>query len=194
MSLLKYVLTRNLAQAEDTTTVSKEHPNTRGKSPAGYKKYVESERYAIGKYAAEHGNKWAVNKYGVTESTVRSFKMKYLAMNKQAAKSLMADGSVVHVQRRTVSSLKRGRKSLLGENSDNKIKKYVEKLQRNGGCVNSMVVLAAAVGIVKKEQPALLETVKLSRPWANTQLKQYGYTKGRSTKTTRKLPSDFDLV
>ena len=124
-----------------------------------------------------------MNKYGVAESTVRSFKKKYLVMNKQAAKSLMADGSVVHVQRRAIFSLKRGRKSLLGENLDNKIKQYVEKLRRSGGCVTSTVVLAAAIGIVKKEQPALLETVKLSRPWAYTQLKRYGYTKRRSTKT-----------
>lgn len=47
--------------------------------------YVDEQRAAMGKHAAENGNVWAVRKYSkdlgfsVPESTIRSAKKKYLA-------------------------------------------------------------------------------------------------------------------
>lgn len=195
MSLLKFVLNKNCELTSESTSTAGSSA-TRGKSLTKYRKFSNSERYEIGKFAAEFGNKWAVQRYNIVESTVRSFKKKYVEKVKDHCKEVLGvqEESSVAVLNKEIACAKRGRKTLLGDKIDEKLKAYVEKLRKGGACVNSPVVMAAAIGIVKKEQPSLLPHIKLTRDWAWYQLKRWGYSKRKATKVARKLPPDFSSV
>ena len=109
---------------------------TRRKSKEKYKTFNSSLRFEIGKYEAENSNKQAVDRDQVKESTVRSFKVKYLALQKSFAKSVLAQSSssaentsAVAVLSKYIPLKKRGRKSLLGEEMDDQLHQYVLQLR-----------------------------------------------------------------
>ena len=73
-------------------------PGGRDKGKEKYQRYNASVRYQVEEYAAETSNKTAVEKYGVKESTVRSFSTKYLAINKQFVQdTLRANKPATHL-------------------------------------------------------------------------------------------------
>ena len=67
-----------------------------------------------------------------------------------------------------------------------------------GSPVSSSIVLAAAKGIViHKNQSVLKEfdgSVELIKSWAFSFLHRCGYVKRKSTRTSRKIPDDFDEI
>ena len=124
----------------------------------------------IGKYAAENGNSTVVKKYKGThhigESTVRLFKKKYLAeVNLQRKEKANTEVNVTRIP-----ASKRGRKVLLGEELDEKVKTYILALRKAGTLVGSSVVMAGSEGIVWAYDRTLLVQygghIEITRDWA----------------------------
>ena len=147
----------------------------------------------IGRFAAEFGNTNAVKKFGndvggsLSESTVRSFKKKYL-------KELKETGNPpTHL-----SHGLRGRPLLLQNGLDDKVLQYVTKLRAAGCPVNRTVLIAATKGIIMSQDPSLLSEhgghISLSRRWAQSFLSRHNYVQRKVTKAARKLPPDFENV
>ena len=111
-----------------------------------YATYTDEDRGRIGRYAVENGNIAALKCFksehkDLVESTVRSFKKKYLAAvaEKRAAQDYM--------EVLAIPSLKRGRPLTLGE-IDSEVQHYLRALRAAETPVNSAIVIASAKGIV----------------------------------------------
>ena len=155
--------------------------------------YDQSTRTAIGKYALINGNKRAVEKFSaslgfsVSEATVRNFK--------RAVQSLLSNGeSLCSIE---VPERKQGRPLLLPEEID-QTKKFIQSLRASGSPVSLSIVLAAAKGIVTHKAPNLLKEyggqVELKKSWAFSFLSRHNYVKRKATRTSRKVPNDFDDI
>ena len=70
----------------------------------------------------------------------------------------------------TLEEKKRGRPSMLPEDITSHLAKYIHAIQDSGGIINTAIVIAAGLGIVKKVKPELLECnggyVVLKKSWA----------------------------
>jgi len=139
-----------------------------------YRRFSETDRAAIGKYAAEHGNAEAMKRFKtefpeLPESTVRSFKIKY--------KDALESGSSSIDK---IPSKRRGRPQLLGE-YDAQVQQFVKVLHKGGTSVTPQVVIAAAEGIISAKDKNLLATnggsIQLSRTWAVSLMKRVGLRK-----------------
>ncbi len=99
--------------------------------------FMPEDRAVIGRYAAENSNAAAVKKFrashSVGESTVRSFKNKYL----EEVRKRRVPG-VKYEQVTRLPGHKRGRKVLLGEELYGKMSKYFEALRSAGTPIGSM--------------------------------------------------------
>ena len=112
-------------------------PKENGGRRASKRQYTTSftpeDRAHIGKYASENGNAAAVKKFKVTheigESAVRLFKKRYL---EEIKKRENPEDEVT-----TLPTLRRGRKVMLGEQLDEKVKSYVLVLQNAGTPIGS---------------------------------------------------------
>ncbi len=100
--------------------------------------FTPGDRAAIGQYAAENSNAAAVKKFkdthDVGESTVRSFKKKYLG----EVKKWQVSGTTFKDVKR-LPGRKRGRKVMLGEQLDGRIQNYVKALRSAGTPIGSSV-------------------------------------------------------
>ncbi len=168
-------------------------PNADGR--AKKRKYSTSftpeDRATIGRYTAENGNAAAVTKFkashSVGESTVRSFKKKYL----EEVKKRHVPG-VEYEQVTRLPGHKRGRKFLLGEELDGKVSKYVEALRSAGTPIGSSVVMAAGEGLVRAYDGTLLVDhgghITITKSWAMSLLKRMGYMYVKRKATTKSTP------
>ena len=144
--------------------------------------YSGEERAGIEKYAPENGNASAQKHFKKRfpefgESTVRSFKQKYL--------SLVASG------KSTVTSIPTkcmGRPSALGY-FDQEVQKYIMALRAAGTAISSPLVVAAAQAIIEaKDRTLLVEnggSIHLTRSWASSLMQRMGFVK-RATTTQAK--------
>ena len=113
-----------------------------------YSNFSEQDRAVIGKYAAENGGAAAQRHFrskfpDLGESTVRSFKTKYLA-------ALAKQGSVC-----SIPSKKRGRPLTLGD-IDGEVQSYIKALRAAGTPISAPLIIAAAEGIVGARDRTLL--------------------------------------
>ena len=147
-----------------------------------YRRFSDTDRAVIGKYAAEHGNAKAMKRFKqefpeLPESTVRSFKIKYT----QALESGQSPGEAIE----KIPSKRRGRPKLLGD-YDTQVQQFVKALQQSGTVVTPQVVIAAAEGIVSANNKELLATnggnVNLKKTWAVSLMKRVGLRKSRASK------------
>lgn len=148
-----------------------------------YKKYSETDRFQIGKYANENGNSKALIHFkhkfpGLKESTVRTFKKQYQEELQQAK-----------IQKRSpskcIKSKKRGRPLLLG-GLDNMIKTFLRSTRAHGGVVNTAVAIAVAEALVKRYPEKELDHVQFrTRTWARSLFHRMGFV--RRTATTGKV-------
>ena len=140
--------------------------------------FTAEDRAAIGRYASENGNAAAVKKFRAThnvgESTVRSFKKKYL----EELKRQVTTGTEVT----SLRAGKRGRKTMLGEQLDTKVQSYIKALRSAGTLIGTSVVMAAATGILTCYDRTLLVEhgghISISKTWAMSLLKRIGFVKG----------------
>jgi hypothetical protein len=116
------------------------------------------------------------------ESTVRGMKKKY-----EAAKKGSQTEAEIRIK---MKKQKRGRRVQLGVWDDH-VQKYVRGLRKAGARVNRHIVVAAARGILMRNQPSLLQTNEgkhiLSNSWARSLLKRMKYVKRKGTKAARKV-------
>ena len=118
---------------------------------------------AIGKYAAENGNSNAQKHFKknfpeLSESTVHSFKKKYL--------SLIAIGKVNIT---SITTKYTGRPLVLGD-FNQQVQKYLNSLRTADTAISAPLVIAAAEGMIEaKDRTLLVEhggSINLTRSWA----------------------------
>ena len=206
MSLLKYFKPVLPSSAQTgigesaTLAANKEvekitEPPSTSRKRKQYATYTEEDRGKIGRYAAENGNVATLKRFkseykDLVESTVRSFKKKYLAAvaEKRAAQD--------YTEVSAIPSLKRGRPLTLGE-IDGEVQQYLRALRAAGTPVNSAIVIASAKGIVMTKNRSLLAEygghIVLTSSWAKSLLIRMGMVYRKASTTRCKLsPQEFD--
>ena len=163
---------------------------TNSEKRGDYQVYDSSLRARIGNYETQHGTVAATChfeqelKCKLLENTIRNIKRKYVAATMQTG------GEITDLP-----TSSRGRPCALGEDNESVVKKYILKLCKAGGTVNSSILIAAASGILTHRHPSILKTngghVELGRNWAKSFMKRLGLVKRKGTQAARKLPSNF---
>ena len=157
-----------------------------------YQQFTPEQRAKIGKYAAENSNASAVRKFSgefeaLGESTVRMFKKAYL--------SELSKGGGQEVE--VLPKKKRGRPLTLGE-LDGDVQRYLGALRKAGTPVNAKIARAAAKGIVKAKNRALLYEngghIQLTTAWAYSLLKRMGYVKRKASTKTKSSLSEQEFL
>ena len=165
-----------------------------------YNSYTPQQRAKIEKYAAENSpikaakhftTIWGIH---VNESTARRLKSDYLGKLKEAVSEVKsAVGGESKSKEITVDILETKRKSrpiLLGVDLDAAVQKYVQSLRMAGGVVNTLVVMAAAEGIVAARDVSKLVShgshIEITKTWARSLLIRMGYIK-RKCSTSGKI-------
>ena len=121
-----------------------------------YNSYTPEQRAEIGKCAAENGATNAAKRYtaawGITvnESTARRLKSEYLEKLKQevSKRKTTMQGTSESITIKGLETKERGRPLLLGAELDAAVQEYVQSLREANGVVNTVVVMAAAEGII----------------------------------------------
>ena len=164
-----------------------------GASRGKYNSYTSVQRAELGKYTAENGaasdakhfpSKWNVS---INESTARRLKTEYLEKLKEASKSKSGKSGTVD----SLETKQKGRPLLLGEELDTAVQEYVSSLRIAGGVVNTVVVRAAAEGIISARDITKLTShgghINITKSWAMSLLNRMGYVK-RKASTSGKIP------
>jgi hypothetical protein len=143
-----------------------------------------------------YGNKSTLEKFqkttnpNIPESYVRKMKKLYEASRKQA-------NGVEAVVRVMMKKQNRGRPLSLGH-WDLQVQMYLRKLRTCGGKVNRHIVLAAARGILSRNQPSLLQVNNgkhlLTNSWAKSLLRRMKFVKRKGTKAAKKVPANFEDI
>ena len=132
------------------STVENDPSKIRGR----YVKFTDVERYEIGKYAAQNGNKATIKRFkskNLKESTVRTFKVKYCT---ELEKATLAKRS----PKKTIPTKKRRRPVVLGEEIDVKVQNYLRILRSRGSVVNTNIATATALGFLRSSNARALTT------------------------------------
>ena len=147
----KSLLTKTeLEEANKAVAKVLEPTSKTGASRGNYNSYTSVQRGEIGKYVAENGVtsaakhfslKWNIN---INESTARRLKTEYLEKLNEALKSKPGESVIVD----SLETKQKGRLLLLGEELDAAVQEYVSSLRIADGIVNTVVVRAAAEGII----------------------------------------------
>ena len=117
-----------------------------------YKKISDSLRAKIAHYALQNGNAAAIRKFSkefdapLNESKVRSLKKSYVTAQ-EAKKRKTGEVDVVL---ESLPPKKHGRSLLLSDNLDTQVQAYIRASRAQGCVVNSSLVIAGAMGIIKK--------------------------------------------
>ena len=159
-----------------------------------YKNISDPLRAKITQCTLQNGNA-AVQKFSkefnapLNESRVRLLKKSYVTAQ-EAKKRKTGE---VELVLESLPPKKRGRSLLLSDNLDTQVQTYI-RASRAQGCVVSSLVIAGAMGIIKKTNPALLENNAelLSKSWAKSILFRMGYVKHRGTTTAKINPDNFE--
>ena len=170
-------------------------PKTRGV----YSKISPENQAAVAKYAIEHGNKAAVRHFGrkldvdLKASSVATWKSKYLSEMQRKINAGDDDKEVT-----SLPVKKRGRPLLLGEDLDEKVKRYVVAIRNNGGIVTTAITLAAASAIVRRTDRNLLAEngghITLTRNWAKSLLYRLHFVKRRGSTAAKISVRNFEEI
>lgn len=80
-----------------------------------------------------------------------------------------------------LTSKKRGTPSTLPEDITRDLIEYIRTIRNNGGIVNTAIVIAAGMGMVKRRDPSLLERnggyITLKKSWAKYLLSKMNFVK-----------------
>ena len=134
-------------QAQRTTDKIGKEAKQRG----SYQKYSDTERATIGNYAQMHGPTAALRHFktqypDLKYTTVCEWKKAIDAEQKKTQRPVME-----------LKSKKRGRPSTLPDEITTIIMRYISAIRDAGGIINTAIVIAAGLGIVKRMDPKLLE-------------------------------------
>ena len=116
-----------------------------------YQKYSGKDKARIGNYAAVNGMSAAIHHF---EKEFPDLKYTTVCEWKNAVAALTRKS---HETVTTMEEKKRGRPSMLPKDITSHLTKYIHAIRDTGGIINTAIVIAAGLGIVKKVNPALLE-------------------------------------
>ena len=167
----------------------------KGMKRGPYGVYPSDMRAKIGRYAAEMGVVAAARRFSkelsrpVNESTVRGMKKAYLLQLNQGAD--VNPGPITDLPQKC-----RGRPLLLGNEGDERVRKFVTALRDSGGPISTSIVIAATKGLLRKCDPPLLKDfggpIILEKTWARSLLQRMNFTKRKGTKAAKHRPDDLD--
>ena len=161
-----------------------------------YAKYTPKQKATIGNYSILHGTSAALRYFkaefpDLKWSTVNDWKVAII--RKKRVADVQNDKPVVELVEK-----KRGRPSTLPEEISREVMEYIRAIRDGGGVVNTSIVIAAALGMVKRRQPSLLECnggyVTLKKSWAKYLLGKMNYVKRRATTKHKVTVSNFEQV
>ena len=188
-----------VSSANEEVKTALEHNGGKKRTRGTYDKYTPQEKDSIARQAIENGVTNTLRKYNekmqdrtLKESTIRTWVKTY----KQELALMRSAGVAVTAPIAILESKRRGRPLLLGEDLDRHTQEYITELRRNGGVVNTDIVLAAAMGIVKKIDANLLEAngghISISREWAKGFLRRMGFVKRRANTKSKVSVEEFE--
>lgn len=173
--------------AIDAATISKEINSVAGKRSSTYHKWSGKDRYSIGKYASENGTAATLRKFNktypnLTESTVRTFKKKFVDELKKADKEKREPTKVIEKY-----SSKTGRPLLLGE-LDAMVQAYLQAQSKQGCVINTSIANATARALIDRN-PNLVGNIDLeSSSWARSLFRRMGFVRRRKTSSKVEIP------
>ena len=156
-----------------------------------YQKYTDKEKAEIGKYAMMHG----------ATASLRHFKDRYSELKYTTIcewkKAIATEEKKIQQPVTELKSKKRGRPSMLPDKITTLLMKYIHTIRDAGGIINTAIVIAAGLGIVKKIDPGLLECndghVVLQKSWAKYLLNKMDFVKRKATtKKPKFMVSNFE--
>jgi len=163
-----------------------------------YLKATTEQTAIVAKYAAEHGVAKAIRRFSgdfgktLNESTIRGWKKAYLQELHKRKKS----GSSMVVNE--LKEKKNGRPLMLGEDLDRKVRAYIQDTRRLGNAITTRVVMAGALGIVKKKDKNLLAEngghIVINKSWARYLLQCMNYVKRKACSKAKVTVPNFDEV
>ena len=153
-----------------------------GKKRGSYASISEELKAKVAKYAAENGVSALLRHYKSTqeldfkESTVRGWVTTY----QKRLESLRKEGKPLMVS--VLSEKSRGRLLLIGSELEEQVKSFVGQLRSSRAVVNSVIVRAAARGIILARHANLFEEngggINLTKDWANRLLAEWDMSSG----------------
>ncbi len=128
----------------------------------------------------------------MNESTCRRLRSEYLAQLK-IQKQKGSDGVI-----KALPTKQQGRPLLLGQELDNSVQDYIEALRVLGGVVNTHIVMAATVGIIKAKDITLLAShggnIVINKNWAKSLLHRMNYVKRKSSNAGKVSINNFMAI
>ena len=156
----------------------------RQSSKAGpHKVYTDKDRYSIGKYAGCHGvatsvRAWKKTYPNLNESTVLGFKKRYEGKLKEASRKNVSP-------KKKLANKMLGSPTLLGQNHDVLVQKFLRATRYKGGVMNMQTVLATPKALVKRYPLLEKENLILGAPYAKSLFCRMDFVLRR--KTTAKV-------
>ena len=145
--------------------------------PEKYKTTDSTQRWEIANHAIRHGFRPTAKKFGVAESTVRSY-VKLLKDQPLPIQGRDAKDQIIPYR-------KRGAKTLLPGEIDSKVIQVVTNLRLNGAVVNYNVLVAIAKGIVTATDRTLLSenggNISLSWKWCESVFRRMNFVNRKAT-------------
>ena len=184
------------ANQEVSKVLATEKSASRSKQRGTYAKYTPKQKATIGNYSILHGTNAALRYFkaefpDLKWSTVNDWKVAII--RKKRVADVQNDKPVVELVEK-----KRGRPSTLPEEISREVMEYIRAIRDGGGVVNTSIVIAAALGMVKRRRPSLLECnggyVTLKKSWAKYLLGKMNYVKRRATTKHKVTISNFEQV
>ena len=125
-----------------------------------YRQFTDIQKAQIAKYAVKHRNQAAIHRYSkefcteIKESTFSTWKSKYKKKinNLHKERRYGESGEIIVSD---LTSMKRERPLLLGEELDRQVQSYVRATRDGKGAVTTAVVLAAGEAIVRHSKKNL---------------------------------------
>ena len=131
----------------------------------------------------------------VKESTVRTWRNKYLSELKTSRKS-KGEGEDVVVEK--LVEKKQGRPFLLGEELDKQVQAYLSDFREGATVVNTAIAIGCVQGLVKHYDSNLLECnggpIVLTKSWAKSLLQRMGSIKQRASSKGKVSAAIFQLL
>ena len=157
----------------------------------------------VARYGFSHGNQAAIRRYNdeystdIKDSSLSTWKSKYVEEfgRKQDVGEFEENGDiVVH----SIPQKKRGRPLLLGNELDDRVKRYIKDVQAAGTPIDTTVVtvvMASGEAIVRRTDKKLLKEnggpIDIAKSWAKSLLLRIGYVKYKACSTAKVEPLQY---
>ena len=195
------LLTRKEVESADKAVVSALESASKQTVRGKYNSYTEEQKAEIGKYAAENGATNAAKRYTaswgirINESTARRLKSEYFEkLKEEVSKRKTTIQESITVKK--LETKERGRPLLLGAKLDAAVPEYIQFLREVNGVINTVVVMAAAEGIISARDISKLSShgghIVITKSWARSLLNRMGYVKRKCSTFGKIPPAQFE--